>query len=871
MAKSTVAMCVPTVSEPTPSHPTTTATTGRADLEGALKREGTKVIRLADPAHLPVEVYTIPRATPSPAISATSGSSNAHLGVPGTSTNGHANANANANGNNARLSLGGVNGTGALGYGYASGYNNAYNYAYNSSSSGHGHDHESRMGIAIGGSPTPSGTDDGRGLGISGTGVGVGVGAGVDSALVDREGETMQDTVLYVPGHPYAQGGLSFAPAQSQSQAQSQAQAQQKTGAKEPSKVPTIDEIISKHKVALPHIPLHPYALGSRDSYLESYGLVGQYRNTGNGDGDATRKMWAQLSPGGVQEILSPELKQYSPYANLELGSPVGQDDDGEGEEGGKAREVDGDTVDQRTIHDTVGVGEALVNATRPRGVRERVGERGSKESGHAMPMPIMTDSISRAYASSPFHQDMHLSPDDADGEGQSISITPRSGLSTRILGSPSDLEGFQDLFYRPPEEEEEEERRRRQTPRENALPETPGAIGADRETVRPLSESPVPWNGGSVEGESRREVPAMPHAPPVRRTDSGLTSLARQLNEEFEQMALEREREQMGMRYSRSPSVSLSDAIMHSRQGSLGAIAPATGPLQYSQIQKRQHQSQSSRSSSRGMTMGSTGGEPGDMQFIFEEASSATNVEDEDGERERGARMRMMSPIQAFMPSGRTIPEDVHSSLSREEGSSVGHGMVDEDEDDNDPTAVFRVGIIGSVSTPPPVSPAQHRLSFNAEMHDIQHAHRDFVSPATRARILSNLTAPFTEATRSSYMTTSTMSRMSGLSDFPIPPTNPSAHSRPTSKAHLSMHQGTLTTPAATSLLTSYFDEAHYQRETEDEGIPEIPPPPASLLQERQLTFGGNQDADELVKSLSGGALPSSDTVVPTMSSFQK
>ena len=83
------------------------------------------------------------------------------------------------------------------------------------------------------------------------------------------------------------------------------------------------------------------------------------------------------------------------------------------------------------------------------------------------------------------------------------------------------------------------------------------------------------------------------------------------------------------------------------------------------------------------------------------------------------------------------------------------------------------------------------------------------------RARTFSGLNPPVSEATRISYMTTSTASRMSGLSDFPVPPKD---------------HRISIDT---------YFNEP-------------LPPP----FTEQQLFIGSNnQDADDLAKMLSSSS----------------
>ena len=172
---------------------------------------------------------------------------------------------------------------------------------------------------------------------------------------------------------------------------------------------------------------------------------------------------------------------------------------------------------------------------------------------------------------------------------------------------------------------------------------------------------------------------------------------------------------------------------------------------------------------------------------------------------------------------------------------------------------AMFRVGIVESVSTPLAVS-STHRSSFlgsvfahdnntnattpahanensgpnpNQNLNEEEQEERrprprreEVESPESHAaRIISGLQPPSTEATRSSYMTTSTGSRMSGLSDFPAPPRShhhPYHHVENGDDDTVVMgplqqqQQGHLAaTPRHMSLLSSYFNEAMAQSES--------------------------------------------------------
>ena len=92
---------------------------------------------------------------------------------------------------------------------------------------------------------------------------------------------------------------------------------------------------------------------------------------------------------------------------------------------------------------------------------------------------------------------------------------------------------------------------------------------------------------------------------------------------------------------------------------------------------------------------------------------------------------------------------------------------------------AMLRLGVVESILTPVTVSPQYRPNSYSGEtsnagnnesrQHEIPSSSRaTIMSGEASARTLSSLNPP---VSRSSYMTTSTASRMSGLSDFPAPP----------------------------------------------------------------------------------------------------
>ncbi|KAF8069215.1 hypothetical protein FPV67DRAFT_1449004 [Lyophyllum atratum] len=566
---------------------------------------------------------------------------------------------------------------------------------------------------------------------------------------------------MRLPAHPYAQGGLytynTFVPAPQHDKQvvdeplEYDVSRPQDTNKSEPKDVfPSGPS--TRQRDLPPAVPYHPYAQHSStgDSYTPDNKLT--RHPFIDSDIPPPAKMWAQLSPGLVREILPGDI-QYSPFMS----------------ENG-----DVSSRNSRVIYDTVGVGEALAYAVREKTSKDSgmgtsgdqgVGDLSQVLAAGAIPkrsyrQPVQYDTTRPLYLSQQDKKpsDPHsahtfasstllyqqMSPPDLPRQYPSNDTPPPRGTSTspeslspphspRSFGNPDDLDNFYDLFYKP---------------------------------SRPSTQQGVPSEFSAASGTpigSRRRV------------GSGLTSLARQLSEEFEHLALEQE----GSQYSRSSTMEIRSSI---------------------------------------------GRRPTDstLEFVFEEASppesSTTELSSPPGQ----------SRISPFHPSSVHIPEDVESSRA---SSPL--------EPDEDETELFRVGIVESVSTPPAVA-NDHRSSYMGELSSPDEPHhpeeQGLLPMSLQRRIISSLQPPSADPTRSSYMTTSTASRMSGLSDFPAPPQRPPL-------GHM-------------SLLTSYFDEAHSlseahaSRSTTPESIP------ASFddteVRNRRLTFGGEEEIEELVAALS-------------------
>jgi serine/arginine repetitive matrix protein 2 len=142
-------------------------------------------------------------------------------------------------------------------------------------------------------------------------------------------------------------------------------------------------------------------------------------------------------------------------------------------------------------------------------------------------------------------------------------------------------------------------------------------------------------------------------------------------------------------------------------------------------------------------------------------------------------------------------------------------------------------MGEVLSVSTPDAVSAAR-RVSFTTYVHDEAGNQTVVVRPRQR-NTLSSMYPPRTgssDPTRSSYLTTST--RISDLSDFPLPPSDEMPEGRPVSD------------------LPPTAEAAPESRPSSE--VPELMDIESwSSRKPTRMTFGGDEDAEEFLASLSG------------------
>ncbi|KAJ6539534.1 hypothetical protein B0H19DRAFT_1179510 [Mycena capillaripes] len=548
-------------------------------------------------------------------------------------------------------------------------------------------------------SPVPSSTSDAR--------VGIALSTPPPNDGSERDS-------IHLPSHPYAQGGVSY-PYHNHTASTSKGADYAGPHPAVTIAKPDPNDFSSRHRHPPQAAPLtyHPYASASR---RESYQMVPRT----DSDIPPHSKMWAQLSPGIVREILPGDLL-YSPFMSERSTTPD------------EERELDGYGRHRKstaTILDTVGLGETLAYAVEEENNRDSGlgtseehapnaaeaewaddGQAAAVEAHHPYRIhrkPVhnaVSNNTNHTAASSPVdpavNHEHRLTPPTPPLPTHESSPSPVADSaasspprSPPTIGSVDDLDEFRDLFYKP-----------------NLTDEVLNNLSRPPSGRQPS----ITWDMASTSRTQRT------------RTGSGLTSLARQLSQEFEELRATRHRE---------------------RSGSLD-----------------------SESSISRFSRFPTGD---DIQFVFADS--------------RSEMMRVMSEhvqpeapqeaMSAFHPSSH-LPEDVGSSRA----SSPIDGPLGE-EDDQEP---FRVGSVEAVSTPPATSSDQ-RTSLMGQMAYVHEpVHKEGI-PISRAG--SALLQPHSaDPTRSSYMTESTVSRMSNLSDFPAPPPQ-----------HM--------TPAHMSLLSSYFHE---------------------------------------------------------------
>ncbi|KAL1676283.1 hypothetical protein EV122DRAFT_267317, partial [Schizophyllum commune] len=649
------------------------------------------------------------------------------------------------------------------------------------------------------------------------------------------------------PAHPYAQGGrFTVTPQAGASSSGNTRRGAEYAGA-HPSQPGAHASRPSQDGL------LHPYAAaqaGQRDSYQR---LVAQPRP--DSDAPPSAAMWTAYSPSGVLREVLPDDLRYSPYISnfpdngvqeVEVRPRPSYNDP-------NTPPISPEARNSTMIFDTAGVGETLANAMsndrrerreRREAARQALSPRAETSDEPASPShrvarrPVQydatrplyiqskSDSTAHTLASSrvqppspaadflqmitPAASSSRLADDVAAARGESsapMSVYPitrveevsdhapsprysptgighletpgqsRANLSShssqevtssssspqmspRGLGSADDLESFHDLFYRP---------------------------GASSGQHMPRASS-----GSGVQifrpGMERHESidAALDFVPPFAQAQrgsgvsrgSGLTSLARHVSDELEEI----------VEYQR-----LAPEGVHS--GGHDDDDDASRYVRDSRY-TLEAESKYSRDTESRYTRDTDSRYARDSQYIRDDEAP------------------QYVPLVPQINSRQSVEERIPRSASSDLGDDLGGSPIEEEDD------TVQVGLVIPVSTPPASASDPHR-SFQGDVayaHDmsarVSTRRSDVLSPASER--VNSLQPPSIQA-RSSYMTsTSGGSRISGLSDFPVPPPNPDL------------------TPAHMSLLSSYFDGAT----ASTENLPDVRP-----LNPKRTTFGLEED----------------------------
>jgi hypothetical protein len=388
---------------------------------------------------------------------------------------------------------------------------------------------------------------------------------------------------IHLLSHPYAQGGISYSHAPVAKGAD-YAGPHLAAAAIPKSE---LNDFSARHRLP-PQAALayHPYA--SPSSRRDSYQIVQRT----DSDIPGPSKMWAQLSPGVVREILPGELL-YSPFMSERSTTP----EEEQGSDGyGRHRKS------TATILDTVALGETLAYAVEEEnnrdsglGTSEEHGPGAAEDDGQAAAVeahhpyrihrkPVQYDIGRPPYTPKKSEQSGVSSNNNTDHTAASSPVDPMVSHEHRLtpptpplpisqsgsnpspimnsassspprspppIGSVDDLDEFRDLFYKP-----------------NLTDEILNNLS------RPASK--ITWDIASTTRTQRT------------RTGSGLTSLARQLSQEFEELRAGRHREGSGSvdsessisRFSRFPTENdIQFVFADSRSEMLRAMGELMGP----------------------------------------------------------------------------------------------------------------------------------------------------------------------------------------------------------------------------------------------------------------------------------------------------
>ncbi|EMD32194.1 hypothetical protein CERSUDRAFT_99594 [Gelatoporia subvermispora B] len=598
-------------------------------------------------------------------------------------------------------------------------------------------------------SPVPSGA------GTSAEGIGIAISSPQPSEdHSQRERARAEQEAFRIPAHPYAQGVYS---AQTTTRPRAQTQ--------------DIAEGYNRHRQPVLVHPYSPYA--NQHSYGAAQTLTVRDEES----------LFAELTPGYIREFHAEELR-YSPFGvrveaktgdqeepqkQPERGHPYGPSTKRTSEWGfadalshtlrrmGSADSGLGTSEDhemprvedwEQSPPSQLAIQHDFLSSPPPESsLRPPVGQHGTS-SNHT------NASSNHTVASSPIEHFLPPSfrriPSSGMLTGHSSASTSSPGmvshdssppLSPRPINNAEDLDRFRNLFYR---NQRTPDHSGSHTPEEN--------LDSPNFSLSPLSSRPAASrqpSGGSI---------PIDIGPRSTRSVSGLTTLARQLSDEVEEL---RESElRWAQRFEAMSEPGGAHVLSPTSSGS-GSSPSATSPLRL----------------------------PLDHEMMLSQPTI-------------------------------NVPEDIESSRA----SSVLDGPLH-----NEPIEV-RHGFVEAVSTPPAfATPPRFSSHLSFIDYAAEQSPRHSAEQPTRVYSQqSSLGVPTSSsAARSSFMTTDTaLSRMSGLSDFPIPPSQ--------------------VTPEHTTLLNSYF--ADTPRSQPENPMDSLSVRPRMLLREpSQGTFGQQQVGEAL------------------------
>ncbi|KAI0781930.1 hypothetical protein C8Q75DRAFT_812074 [Abortiporus biennis] len=388
------------------------------------------------------------------------------------------------------------------------------------------------------------------------------------------------------------------------------------------------------------------------------------------------------------------------------------------------------------------------------------------------------------------------------------ISQSSSPPLSPRPLNlnTSDDLERFKDLFYKPPE-------RTSTTSSSSPLAELAGAVG--RVKKRPSLAGLISRQNSDGTGAG---IP-LDISSQSSRSVSGLTNLARQLSEDLEDLREEqRELERLsGSNHDghRSGDFDEEDVDEEDDEEDMPMWGRRYGGLRGNRPEE----------------------DINDPNVVLAQASQ---ISDDSDSPQGGAKLPLRLPTRNDPPFGNpstNFPEDIGPE---EVESSRASSILEGSEIHEELAQYVRVGEVEAVSTPPVVKSPQRfstALSINYEGIRNQLRPRSDERALSFSQHSSSLMTPVSpNAARSSYMTTNTDgSRMSGLSDFPVPP-------QAVNLSHFSANPTLLGALALSQPLSQTVNQVQSQDDSDlTLQIPEHPP----LLREPSHDTFGTRSAD--------------------------